>query len=579
MSPNRRDVFGDLAQVHIRLSITEEISMKSRAGKSGTATACTRGLRTGRRLAVGLLLLSALFTASPGLPSAHAQVGAQSGDVANSMYDLRGSRHNAVENTITTQNVGRLRRKWAFAIPGVIGQSSQPAVVGDTVYFGAENGLFYALNASNGHTRWRFNTLVRSVATLTGPGNPLRDSPAVADGRVYFGDSRGFLYALDARTGGFRWKTRLSRHPATVITSPPIVFEGKVFIGVSSHEEGLAGITTYPCCTFRGSFVALDAQSGRIRWRYYTIEKPRRHGVTNFLTPVFKPSGAPVWSGPAIDPNTHTVFFGTGNNYSGISDRQEAIVALSTDSGELKWFRQMRKSDAWTTQCALVPGVGSCPDPGPDYDFGAQANLFNVGGRTVVGIGQKSGVYHVLDARTGDVVWRAQVATPSGDPKALGHEGIQWGSSYDGNRVYVATSKAKPGTLFALNPTDGSVDWRTPLPTNTCKTGGAKFAVYPGECNAALSAPVSSTPGLVWAGGMDGKLRAYSSATGKQLWSYDTVRPYLGVNGIAGVGGSIDLGGPVIAHGMVYTNSGYTQWAIPLTEMPGNVLLAFALPK
>jgi hypothetical protein len=62
------------------------------------------------------------------------------------------------------------------------------------------------------------------------------------------------------------------------------------------------------------------------------------------------------------------------------------------------------------------------------------------------------------------------------------------------------------------------------------------------------------------------------------LWSYDTVRTYLHTtDGLPGVGGSIDAGGPVVANGMVYVGSGYTHFGIIGSEMTGNVMLAFGL--
>jgi polyvinyl alcohol dehydrogenase (cytochrome) len=97
-------------------------------------------------------------------------------------------------------------------------------------------------------------------------------------------------------------------------------------------------------------------------------------------------------------------------------------------------------------------------------------------------------------------------------------------------------------------------------------------------CLRALPSAVSSTPGIVWEGGQDGKLRAYASATGKVLWSYDTVRGYRATSDrIAGLGGSIDGGGTVVSGGNVYTNSGYTHFGIIGSEMTGNMVLAFGL--
>jgi polyvinyl alcohol dehydrogenase (cytochrome) len=72
---------------------------------------------------------------------------------------------------------------------------------------------------------------------------------------------------------------------------------------------------------------------------------------------------------------------------------------------------------------------------------------------------------------------------------------------------------------------------------------------------------------------VDGHLRAYTSANGKVIWDFDTVRSYTTVNGVPGRGGSLDGPGPVIAGGMLFTNSGYSSAG----GTPGNVLLAFSV--
>jgi polyvinyl alcohol dehydrogenase (cytochrome) len=516
-----------------------------------------------------------------GAAGAATPAGAAPGDVPSFGYDVRGSRHNPNEAAITPANVGTLELKWAFVVPKAMGQQSQPAVVGDTIYFGGRNGVFYALSRRTGRKRWSRDT--KPFANFTPSANKLadlnalRDAPAVAGGNVYFGDSRGHVIALTARTGRLRWITKVDTNPFTIMTSSPVVHEGKVIVGVSSNEEAAASAPAYPCCTFRGSLVALAADTGALLWRYVTGPEPQPTGAAPGTGPAFAPSGVAIWSSPSVDPATDTVFVGTGNDYTGQTPRGNTIVAVDANSGQEKWFRQLAAPDTWNFQCAIAPGIANCPTPGSDFDFGAGPNVFSIGGRTVVGEGQKSGVYHVLDAATGEIVWQSLLATASGKPEALGLEGVQWGTSYDGTRIYAATNQAKPGALFALDPADGRQIWKRVSPLNSCRTGGA--AKRPKiECARAFPAPVSSSPGIVWEGGQDGKVRAYSSATGKTLWRYDTVRAYRGTNGILGVGGSIDAAGAVVSHGMLYLDSGYLHFGIPLTEMQGNVVLAFGLP-
>ncbi|MFI6079141.1 PQQ-binding-like beta-propeller repeat protein [Actinoplanes sp. NPDC051343] len=148
---------------------------------------------------------------------------------------------------------------------------------------------------------------------------------------------------------------------------------------------------------------------------------------------------------------------------------------------------------------------------------------------------------------------------------------VQWGTSWDGRRLYVASWQAKPGTLFALDPTTGHILWSNPNPSDGCTTGGA--AAFP-QCNLSLAAAVTTSPGLVYEGSIDGKMRIYNSSTGGILWQYDTIRQYTGVNGLTASGGSIPgVGGAVVSHGQLYVQSGFTSsWGIP-----GHVLLCFGL--
>lgn len=502
------------------------------------------------------------------------------GDWPSFLFDLRGSRFNPHEAAITPQSVSKLELKWTFAFPDSdMAASSQPAVVGDTLYVGARNGRFYALDAKTGAQRWVFDT--RTVVQPRGERNLLRDAPVVKDGTVYFGDFEGYLYALEAATGKLRWATELDSHRFAILTGSPTLYEGRILVGVSSEEVFAAGAPDYPCCQFRGSLVALDARTGRKIWKYHTVPPPVGTGTNPNGARTFAPNGGAVWSTPAIDPKTNTAFFGTGPNYGGApAGETDSIIAIDVDTGRTRWTMQATKGDRWNAACLFSGGSpnGNCPEPGPDYDFGSSPNVFTLGNRTVVGAGQKSGVYHLLDAATGEVVWRTQLSKAPGTGGAGGQNGIQWGTAFDGRRIYAATNQGVPEpVLAALDPATGRVLWSTPAPEDGCQTGGAALS-EPGGCTRAFPAAVTATPGLVFAGARDGKMRAFDAATGKILWTYDTVQPYVGVNGVPGQGGTMSHGGATVARGMLYTNSGYLTSNAPFTGIRGNVLLAFGLP-
>jgi polyvinyl alcohol dehydrogenase (cytochrome) len=493
--------------------------------------------------------------------------GATAGDWPGWQKDVRGTRYNAAETEITPSTVAGLKLKWSFVFPELkdSAPASQPAVVGHTLYVGGGDGKIYALDARTGETLW-----VSDRAATAGAA--VHSGPAVADGKVIFGDYQGSLHALDAGTGRPVWSVRLGEHDSAVISSSPLVFEGNVYVGVANSEEAAAAKAAYPCCTARGQFVSVSLATGHVRWRRYTLPPAERAGSWPSGEARYEPAGAGVWSSPAIDPVSRTVFYGTANNFTGTSGDHDSVIALDADTGAVRWKQQITHPDAWTVGC-IRPTIEHCAGMADgtnvDWDFGSSPNVFTVGGRTLVGIGQKSGFYHAFDATTGQIVWQRQLSVAQHNGGSMG---ILWGTASDGRRLYAATWLGKPGTLFGLDPATGEILWRTPNPVDGCTTGGA--AAHSDTCTLANMSAVTATPGLVYEGGMDGKMRIYRAEDGEIVWQYDTVREFTGINHVTGPGGAIaGHGGAVVAHGMLYVRSGYFSWF----GMQGRVLLAFGL--
>ncbi|TMQ94916.1 hypothetical protein ETD83_23160 [Actinomadura soli] len=526
-----------------------------------------RPIRRAAALAVAACLLVSGAVASGPAASGHQR--APDSDWPTWTKDLLGSRHAAAEDQITPKNVGELKLKWAFGYPRQAGgPRSQPAVVGDTIYFGGPDGVYRAADAKTGALKWQFD-----LSTVGTGFTQVRDGASISEGKIFFGDTRGYLYALDQATGKLAWAERIDDFPGATLTSSPIVFQGRVYVGTSSGEN-LNG-KNYPCCRFRGHVDARDIKTGKLDWRFYTVPEPKQDGTWPNGQPRYGPSGAGVWSSPTIDPSTKTLYVGTGQNYSGSGGHFDSVLALNTETGEPRWTRKMTDVDTWRRECNSPSPEDQkyCPNlpdgTALDFDLGATANIFTANGRRLIGIGQKVGVYHVLDAATGEIVWQRQLSEPM---PGGGLSGIQWGSSYDGQRLYVATYMANPGTLFAIDPANGHIIWKKPNPSDGCTTGGA--AQYPNVCRLGHPPAVTTSPGLVWEGSMDGKFRAYSTETGDVLWSFDTIADFPTVNGGTGRGGSLaGGGGAVVANGMVYVLTGDMFTNYPNDK--GHVMLAF----
>ena len=302
--------------------------------------------------------------------------------------------------------------------------------------------------------------------------------------------------------------------------------------------------------------VALDLNTGKILWKTYTV--PDNGGGTNGY------SGGAVWgSTPVVDAKRNSLYVGVGNNYSvpimdetcaaakpaancyAKDDYFDSVVALDLTTGAVKWATHAMPYDAWNVACITQgePITNNCPKPtGPDYDFGGSGpNMFsrnnNSGNDTLVGIGQKSGIYWAFNPNNGKVVWQTQV----GPGSSLG--GIEWGTATDGTRIYVPISNcfgipytlpsgatANGGSWAALDPKTGKILWQTATP-GSCLSGFGQ----PAGCMAL--GPASVAGGVVFAGSMattGQTMFALDASNGNILWSFAAGVPVVGAPAIVG---------------------------------------------
>jgi polyvinyl alcohol dehydrogenase (cytochrome) len=472
------------------------------------------------------------------------------------------------EPGINAAQLERLELKWAFGIPGAVAMFGQPAIAGGRVFIGGQNGHVYSLDMRTGCYYWDYTASagVRSAITVAHIGDR-----SVA----LFGDRRGHVYAVEAATGATIWKVTADGAIAAQITGAPVLFEGRYYVPISVGDDSNAIDPHYECCRGRGAIVALEAATGKELWKTYTLPEARPQGKNRIGTQLFGPSGASVWASPTIDEKRRLLYAGTGDNHSApATETSDAVLAISLDSGQIVWSRQLLAGDMGNGACLSVDKA-NCPEPhGPDFDLGASANLVTLdGGKRVLTIGQKSGMVWALDPDDrGRIVWQKRVA--KGGP--LG--GVQWGTATDGQAVYAAVSDVavidlvlgqplvldpgKGGGVYALAVGTGAVLWSAP-PSNAC--AGHK------NCSPAQSAAVTATPDYILSGSVDGHVRAYSARDGRVLWDYDMVKPFLTINGVQAHGGSLDSAGPAVAGEMMFVNSGYGLYG----GEPGNVLAAF----
>ena len=548
-----------------------------------TASAITRALTAGAMREVGTTLTSAelrgissyLGKVSPvrvatevstnrcaasTLPSTSANLPVLSADLNNTRFQ------DATGAGIVAGDVPKLKLKWAFGMPDAVSMRSQPAVYAGRILVGGVDAV-YSLDAATGCTHWTANipAPVRSGISI---------AKTSAGALAVFGDVSGNVTALDVSSGQPAWQIKADTHPATMVTSTPVSHNGRIYFGDSSYEETRSMSPDYVCCTFRGSVQAVDAATGKLLWKTYTVTSAAKPGkLTKRGKKTMGPSGAGVWTTPTLDPERNVMYVTTGDNYSDpTTSTSDAVLALAMDTGKILWSKQLTAGDAYNSSCPLVDKT-NCPDSdGPDFDFGAPPILVRLPtGRRVLLLPQKSGMLHAVDPdQRGKILWQSR----AGQGGTLG--GIQWGAASDGNQVYTALSDIgfesrtttarspdpnRGGGMFAFRVDNGERMWMTPPPG----CGSRR------PCSPSQSAAVTAITGAVFSGSLDGHIRAYATTDGRIIWDFDTVREYQTVNGVPGKGGALDAGGPVIAGGMLFLNSGYGQWG----ALPGNVLLAF----
>jgi polyvinyl alcohol dehydrogenase (cytochrome) len=471
----------------------------------------------------------------------------------------------AAAGGLTAPMVPGLKLKWAFGFPGVSSARSQPAAVGGRLFVGSESGDIFALDAKTGCTHWTYHAQAGIRTALSvGPYKPANGPAGFA---VYFADGTASAYGIDAATGKEIWSRKLDTHIYAKATGSVTVHDGRVYVPLAGvGEEGQGGGGKYECCTFRGSVTALNANTGAVIWKAYTVPEPQPRAKTKDGVQTWGPAGGGVWAAPTVDPKRKAVYVATGNGYADPAQlTTDAVLALDINTGKLLWSQQPLANDVWTGGCRPQnPDNPNCPAVlGPDYDFSASPMLAKKpDGKDIIVIQQKSGMVYGFDPdKKGAKVWEYR-SSPGGGM------GGQWGGAADDRQAYFGvngTAGKTPGGIRAVRLDTGAEVWSKEASEKLCGTERG--------CSPVQGAAVSAIPGIVFSGSMDGGLRAYAADDGTLVWTFNTNREFETVNGVKAKGGAMDGPGAVVANGMVYINSGY----VSLIGRPGNVLLAFGV--
>src|SRR5215813_7451841 len=356
-------------------------------------------------------------------------------------HDPANSRSQPFEHKIRPSNAHRLALKWEATTTGDV--SATPAVVDGAVYFGDFGGTLWKLDARTGDVIWSHR-----VSDYTGiPGDIARTSPSLLGNTLIVGDLRApNMLGINAKTGELRWITQVHPDPKGIMTGSPVLVGDTIITGVSASGAG------GPNATFRGAIVALNAHTGAILWQTYSL--PDNGGVPGGY------AGATMFSPPAVDSRAGLVYGTFGQAYTepaavvachaangGFTESCEqpgsylkSVVAFDMMTGAPRWSYRVQGHDPWVQACGSQPITVTWCAPesdGEKWDIGGSGvNVMRIlihgHWHDVVGAGEKSGVYTLLDAKTGAFIWDSLIG-PGGD-----QGGMEWGTAFDGNRIYVS---------------------------------------------------------------------------------------------------------------------------------------------
>jgi len=463
--------------------------------------------------------------------------------------DLQGHRFSPLAE-LDTQNVSKLKVKWAFQFPDPSNEVS-PIVIDGILYLTGPNSAA-ALDGRSGRVLWNWKRPIPSDYHSIGFGHTNRGA-AVLDDKLFVATLDGYLVALDLKSGAERWSSKVLDYKVGYsMTMAPLAIGRQVVVGVSGGEAGI-----------RGFIDAYDAKTGKQAWRFWTIPGPGEPGHESWSGDAWKTGGGATWVTGAYDAELKLVFWGVGNpgpDWNGDVRPGDnlytcSLVALDADTGKLRWHFQFSPHDTHDWDATHVPML-----------FEAQIRGTK---RKLIGIANRNAFYYVLDRTTGEFVagkayakqtWAAgldpkgrPIPLPDAEPSTEGNliwpnangATVWFSPSYDPQTglVYVATREIgaryfkretpyKAGIFFAGGGEDE-------LPADDAWGAIKALQADSGELRweFKLHSPpwagvLSTAGGLVFSGSDEGVFYALDARTGKPLWDFQTGGP-IGANPVS----------------------------------------------
>ncbi len=423
-----------------------------------------------------------------------------------------GHRHSTLDQ-ITTSNVSGLVPAWVYQVQGN-GQMETSAIVADGIMYVTEPPTTVtALDPKNGRPLWSYVRPMPSNLRLIGFPATNR-GVAILDDKVFVGSLDGVLIALDAQTGAVRWEAKVADNgTGHSITMAPLAVKDKIVVGISGGEAGI-----------RGFVDAYEAATGKLAWRTYTVPAAGEPGVETWAGESWKNGAGATWLTGSYDPALNLLYWGTGNpgpDWNGDVRKGDnlytsSVLALDADTGKMKWHFQYTPHDVHDWDANQIQVLA-------DLTVGGKP-------RKALITANRNAFYYVLDRVTGEFLHAAPYAKqtwargidPKGRPRVI--EGTD--PTPEGNLVYPSLQ--------------GSTNW--PSPSYSPQTG--LFYVPVREMGSYYyKTDVEYEAGQPFTGGGErrladeawGAVRALDAVTGAKVWDFRLPSPsWSGVLSTAG---------------------------------------------
>jgi len=292
---------------------------------------------------------------------------------------------------IDTTNVKQLKGAWmtrlkGSGLGGKYSLEATPLVKDGIMYMVTGNDDVFALDAKTGQILWEhWSQISQTISTVC--CGWINRGLAMGEGMLFLGQLDANMVALDIKTGKEVWRTPVEDwHNGYGVTNAPLYFDGIVYTGITGGEFGI-----------RGRLTALDAKTGKILWRAYTLPAPSEPGGDTWPagTDHYSRGGASIWNTPALDPQLGLVYFAVGNcgpDYDGSMREGDnlfcaSVLAVNAKTGAYAWHFQEVHHDIW------------------DYDAASPVVLFDtvINGQPRKGIAQagRTGWVYILDRTNG----------------------------------------------------------------------------------------------------------------------------------------------------------------------------------